>query len=192
MPPPCFFVLTVEFAGGGKHLLYHTPAQPTITAEMFMVFPHIEVHTPFAHISKSCIENLLHQLYLFHHMSRGQRLDTGTQHIQRIHCCMITVGVILSHFHRLELLQTCFLGNLVLALVCIVFQMSHVRNITHITHLVSQMFQVAVKYIECDSGAGMTQMSVSIYRGTAHIHSHMPFCYGLEQLLLMRKSIVNQ
>ena len=157
-----------------------------------MVLAHIEVHAAVAHIGIAGIQYALHQFYLLHHMSRGEGLDAGTQHVQCIHCSMVAVGVVLCHLHGFQLLEAGLLGNLVLALVSIVLQMSHVGDVTHIAHLVADVPQIAVQDIERDGRAGMAEMAVAIHRGSAHIHAHMVGRDGFEKLFLMRKSIVNQ
>lgn len=66
---------------------------------------------------------------------------------------MVAVGVILHDFHRLELLKARFLSDLVFAFIRIVLKVPHISNITHVTHLVSQIHEVTVKNIEGDSRA---------------------------------------
>ena len=105
---------------------------------------------------------------------------------------MVAVGVVLRHLHRFQLLQASFLGNLVLALVGVVFQMPHVGNVAHIAHFVSEVLQIAKHHIEGDGWASMPQMSVAIDGGAAHIHTHPPFNKGAEEFLLPCQGIVYQ
>ena len=105
---------------------------------------------------------------------------------------MVAVGVILRDLHRLQLLQSCLLLYLVIPLVGIVLQMSHIRDVTHIAYLVSQMLQVTEENIKGDGWARMTQMRVAIYGRTAYIHSHIGRMQGFKTLLLSVKGIVNQ
>ncbi len=153
---------------------------------------HVEVDTAVALIGITSIHNLLHQLDLLDDVARSQRLNTGAQHIQAIHGCMVAVGVVLGHLHRLQLLQTGLLGNLVLTLIGVVLQMSHVGDVAHIAHLVADMCQVTEKHVEGNGRAGMAQMAVAVNGRTAHIHAHMVGRDGSKKLFLMRKCIVNQ
>ena len=84
------------------------------------------------------------------------RFDAGRQTVQCSHSIVEAVGVVLGNLHRFQLLQACFLGNLILALVGIVLQMPYVRYIAHVAHLVANVLQVTEKDIESDSRTGMT------------------------------------
>jgi len=86
---------------------------------------------------------------------------------------MVTVQIVLHHFHRLQLFQACFLGNLVFAFVSIVFQMAHIGDVAHIAHFVPQVGQVAEKDVECDGRTGVSEVCIAIDCRTAHIHAHM-------------------
>ena len=57
---------------------------------------------------------------------------------------MVAVGIELHDLHRLELLEPCFLGYLIFALIGIMLQVPHIGDVTHIAHLIAQMLQVAV------------------------------------------------
>ena len=185
-------LLAVEVAGGGEHLLNHAAAQAAVALEILVVFAHIEIDAAVAHIGITGIKDFLHQLNLLHHMAGGQRLDAGAQHVQLVHGLVVAVGVVLRHLHGLQLLQAGLLGNLVLAFVSIVFQVTHIGDVAHIAHLIAQMHQVAVQHIESDGGPGVAQMTVAIDGGTADIHAHVVGSEGFEKLFLVRKSIVNQ
>jgi len=58
---------------------------------------------------------------------------------------MVAVDVVLRYFHRLQLLQSCFLGYFVFSVVCIMLQMAYIGDIAYIAHLISQMGKVAEK-----------------------------------------------
>ena len=166
------FVLSVQLAGRVQHVLQVASRKLPITI-FLIVFVHIKVDRSLAFIRISVVQNLLHQLNLLDDVSAGMRFDAGRQYVECLHCLMVTVGIVLSHLHRLQLLQTCLLGNLVLALVRIVFQMPHISDVAHIAHLVAQMLQVAEKQVESDGRTGMSQMGVAIDRRSAYIHAHV-------------------
>ena len=103
----------------------------------------------------------------------GLWLDAGRQHAQQVHGLVVAAGVVLCHFHRLELLKPCFLGNFVLAFVGIVFQVPHIGDVAHIAHFVTQVLKVAEEHIEGDGRAGVAQVGVAIDGGSAHVHAHV-------------------
>ena len=111
------------------------------------------------------------------------RLDRRRQYVQVVHGLVVAVEVVLHDFHGFELFKTGFLGNLVLTFVGIVFKMAHIGYVAHITHLVAEMSEVAVKDVERYCGACVTEMSVTVDSGTAYIHSHSSFMYWHETFL---------
>ena len=95
---------------------------------------------------------------------------------------MVAVGVILGNLHRLQLLQTSLLGNLVLTFVGIMLQMPHVGDVTDITDLITQMFQIAKHEVEGDGRTGMSQMGITIDGWPADIHTHIRCMKGFKTL----------
>ena len=114
----------------------------------------------------------------------------GGKNVKRTHSIVVSIGIKLSYFHWLKLFQSCFLFYLVIALICIVFQMAHIGDIAHIAHLIPKMFQVAEKDIEGDCRACMPQMWVSIDGRATYIHAHIRRMQRFEQLFLTCKCIV--
>ena len=102
---------------------------------------------------------------------------------------MISESIALDHFHRFELLQACFLCYLVLSLVRIVLEMAHIRDIADIAHLVAEMLEEFEEHVVCDSRSCMAEVSVSVNRRSADIHTHMTRMNRHEKFLLMRKRI---
>ena len=100
------------------------------------VYFDVEVDRTVALVGKTVVDNLLHQLLLFYDMPGGMGLDGRTQHIQCIHRSVVTVGVILGDLHRLQLFQSCLLGNFILTLVGIMLQMTHVGDVTYISYFI--------------------------------------------------------
>jgi hypothetical protein len=103
---------------------------------------------------------------------------------------VITLGVVVCHLHRLQLLQARLLGYLVLAIVGIVFEVSYIGYVTHITHLVAYSFKVAKQKVEGNGRACVTKMWVAIYGRTTDIHTHTALVQGLKHLLATRECIV--
>ena len=119
-------------------------------------------------------------------------LDAGGQHIKCLHGLVVAVEVVLHHLHRLQLLQASLLGYLILTLIGIVLEVAHIGDVAHVAYLVASMLQVAEEDVEGDGGAGVTQMGIAIYGGTAHIHAHMILVQGLEELLAACERIINE
>ena len=97
---------------------------------------------------------------------------------------MVAVGIGLYHLHGFQLLQSCLLGNLVLAFIGIVLQMTHIRDIPHIADLVAQILEQFEQNIIRNARARVTQMGIAIDCRAAHIHPYMAGLNGLEKLLL--------
>ena len=130
------------------------------------------------------VEYLLHERHLLDDMPARVRLYRRRQHVQQLHVAVVAVGVVLHHLHRLQLLQACFLGYLVLPLVGIVLQVPHIGDVTHIAHLVAEVLQVPIQQVESDGRAGMPQVRIPIHRRSAHIHPHMPLMQRTKILFL--------
>ena len=119
------------------------------------------------------------------------RLDAGAQTAQGVHRLMVAVGIVLRYLHGLQLFDTCLLGNLILALVGVVLQVTHVGDVAHVAYLITQMLQVAEYHVERDGRTGMTQMRVTVHRRTTDIHAHVGSMQRLKALLLTSKRIVD-
>ena len=90
----------------------------------------------------------------------------------------------------IEVLEARLLGDLVLALVGVVLEVSDVGDVAHVTHLVTQGLEVAEQQVEGDRRACVAQVGVAIDRGAADIHAYMLGVDGLEGLLAARERIV--
>ena len=102
---------------------------------------------------------------------------------------MVALCVVLDHLHGLQFLQAGLLCNLVLTFIGIMLQMSYVRDIANIAHLVSKFLQEAEQDVVGNTRASVTKMRVSVNGGTAHVHAHMTFMDGLEEFLGAGKRI---
>ena len=100
-------------------------------------------------------------------------LNAGGKYVQCLHGFMIPVQVVLHYFHGFQLFQTGFLGNLIFAFICVMFQVAYVGNVTHVSHFITQPGEITEKYVERDGRTGMSQMCIAIYRRSADIHAHM-------------------
>jgi hypothetical protein len=102
---------------------------------------------------------------------------------------MVCEGASLYHFHRLKLLQTSLLCDLVLTLVSIVLKVSHVSDVAHITHLVAKVLEEFHEHVVGDSRTGVTEMCVTVNGRAADVKTNMSFVDRLENLFLSRKGI---
>ena len=119
------------------------------------------------------------------------RLDGWTQHVQLVHALVIAVGVVLRHFHWLEVFQTGFLCNLVFAFLGIVLEVPHIGDVAHITDFIAKVRQVTEHQVESDGRTGMTQMGIAINGRAANVHAHMRGVQRFERLLATRQRVVN-
>ena len=181
---------TVKFTRGILDVLQRTAGEDTIL-ELLIIGLDVEIDLAVALVGKAIVDDLLHQLLLLDDMARSVRFNRGAQHIQRIHRSVVTVGVILGNLHRLQLFQPGLLGDLVLTLVGIMFQMAHIGDVTHITYLITQMLQIAEHQVEGDGRTGVPQMGIAIDGGTTDIHAYIGCVERLKTLLLTRQRIVN-
>ncbi len=180
-----FLALTVEIASGGEHLVEDATAEATVGLEIFLILAEVEIYATVALVGIPFVENLFHEFDLLDDVAAGEWLDAGTEDVELVHRRMVAVGVVLSHLHRFELFEPGFLCNLVLTLVGIVFEVSHVGDVADVAHLVADMEQVAVEYVEGYGGTGMAEVSVAIDGGATYVHSDTAFVDGTEKLFLM-------
>ena len=162
---------TFEFAAGVQNVV-QIAARECAVAMIAVIGLDVKVHAAVALVGVSVRHDLLHQFLLLDDVSRGVRLDAGRQHVERLHRSMVAVGVVLCHFHGLQLLEACLLGDFVLALIGIVLQVAHIGDVAHVTHLVTQLLQVAEEHVKRDGRPRVSQVRVTIDRRAAHIHAH--------------------
>ena len=98
---------------------------------------------------------------------------------------MIAQCICLHDFHRLQLLQSGLLRDLVLALISIMLQVAHVGDIADIAHLVAKMFEELEQHVIGHAGSGMAEVGVAIHGRTANIHTHVSRMDRDEQFFFM-------
>ena len=102
---------------------------------------------------------------------------------------MVPLRICLDNLHRFQLLEACFLCNLILSLVGIMLQVSYVSDVTDIAYLVAEMFQEFEKHIVSHSRTGVPQMGVAVDGRAADIHAYVTGINGNEKLLFTGKGI---
>ena len=167
-----FFFLAVQLAGCIQSIVQVTSREFAIMV-VFIVFGYIEIYRTLTFVCIAGIQNLFYQFDLFDDMSRGMWLNAGGKYVQCLHGFMIPVQVVLHYFHGFQLFQTGFLGNLIFAFICVMFQVAYVGNVTHVSHFITQPGEITEEYVERDGRTGMSQMCIAIYRRSADIHAHM-------------------
>ena len=117
-------------------------------------------------------------------------LDRGGLDVERVHRAVVALRIVVRHLHRFELLEARLLGDLVLALVGIVLQMAHIRDVAHVAHLVTQRLEVTEQQVERHGRTGVTQMRIAVDRRSADIHPDASGRQRLELLLAAGERIV--
>ena len=128
-------------------------------------------------------------LDLLDDVSRSSRLYGWRRHVQQAHRLVVAERVGLHNLHRLKLFQPCLLGDLVLSLVGVVLKVSHVGDVPHVADLVAKMPEQFEKHIVGYSRTGVSEVSLSVDRRPADVHSHVSRLDRLEKLFRSSKSI---
>ena len=123
-------------------------------------------------------------------MTRCVWLDRWREYTHHLHILVVTLCVVVGNLHRLKLLKASLLCNLILALVSVVLEVTHIGNIAYIAHLITLCLKVAEEQIECNCRTGMTQVRIAIYCRTADIHTYAIRMYCLKLLLTTGKGVV--
>jgi hypothetical protein len=104
---------------------------------------------------------------------------------------MIAVEVVLDDLHGLLLFEASLLGNLVFALVGIVFEVSDIGDVADISDGVAEVLEIAIEDVEGDGGTCVSEVSVAIDGGAADVHAYAVGDDGAEELLLSVEGIVD-
>lgn len=190
-----FLVLAFQFACSVHQFVDVAPREFSVRAGpegmLAVVFFHVEIHRSVRHVGIALVQDVLRDGDLFEDMPGGRRFDGRGQVAQKAHHPVEILGVALDDLHRFECLQTGFLGDLVLALVGIVLQVSGIGDVAHIAHLVTQEGKIPEYHIERHEGATVAQVHVGIHRRAAYVHAHPAFDRGNETFLFAREGIVH-
>lgn len=85
---------------------------------------------------------------------------------------MEPIGVFLSHFHGLQLLQAGAFGHFVFcASICIAFKMPNIGHVAHIANFIPQVKEIAINDIKTHKSAAIAQVYVIVNGWTAHVHA---------------------
>ncbi len=159
--------------------------------EILVVFSHIEIYRTLALVGIARLKDLLDVFNLLDDMAGGVRLYAWGKHIECLHIVVVTVEIVLHHFHWLQLLETRLLSNLVFAGIGIMLEMAYIGDVAHVAHLHALMLEVAEEDVEGDGRSGMTQMGIAVDSRTADIHTNTPLMEGLEGLLSAGEGVID-
>ena len=123
-------------------------------------------------------------------MTGGMRLDGWREDVEFLHCSVETACEILCYLHWFELLKACFLSDFVLAFVGIMLEMAYVSDVAYIAHLVSYVLKIAVKDVECDGRACVSEVCIAVNCRSADVHSYVTWVDRLEGFLLSGEGVV--
>ena len=147
---------------------------------ILVILLNIEIYRAVGFIGITCIENALNEIYLLHDVPRSVWLDRWSQDIELLHSFVVTLGIVVRHLHRLQLLKASLLCDLILSLIGIMLQMAYIGNVANIAHLISQMGEVTVQNIESNCRTGVSQMCVTVNSRAADIKSNVSFVNRFE------------
>ena len=180
----------VELPAGVLHVVKVAAGEYAVMV-FLVVFRRVEVYASVALVGKTVVEYLLHKLFLLDDMPRGVRLYAGRQHVQCAHRVVVTVGVILRYFHRLQLFQPRLFLYFILAFVCVVLQVAHVGDVADVPYLVAKVLQVTEEHVECDCGARVPEVRVAVDGRAADVHAHVGGVQRLKAFLTTGQRIVD-
>ena len=175
-----FLAHAVQFSGSIVHVLKISSGEHTIFV-VFVVFHHVKIDRTVGFVGIAVLHDFLHEFFLFDDVSRGVRFDAGRKDVEFVHGTVEAVGIVLRHFHRFKLFESCFFCNLVLAFVGIVLEVSDVGDVSDVAHLVAEVFEIAEDEVKGDGGAGVSQMRVAIDGRSADIHADVSLGERLEK-----------
>ena len=159
---------------------------------VFIIFFNVEINASVALVGIAVSHNFLYEFLLLYDMSCGMRFNAWRQDIERLHGVVIAISVVLCYLHWLKLLEPCLLLYFVVTFVSIVLKVAHIGDVTDVTNLISEMFQIAEKDVEGDGWTCMAKMRIAIYGWSTYIHAYIRSIQRFEELLSAGKCIINQ
>ena len=81
-------------------------------------------------------------------MSRGGWLNTGRENVELSHDLVEILSVLFDYFHRFKLFEAGLLGDLILAFVCIAFEVPNVGDVADVADFVAQEPEVTKYDVE--------------------------------------------
>ena len=92
------------------------------------------------------------------------------QGVKLLHIFMITVHIYLNNLHRFNVFLPGFFLNPVFTFSkSLIFKMSYISNVPHISYLILKMGKITEQQIENYCRTGMSEMSITVNSGSAYI-----------------------
>ena len=127
---------------------------------------------------------------VFRNAVGGRLHHVGAFDIQLVAVGEESVGIVFRDLHDGLVFPFGALDHLILAGIRIGGQMTHIGNIHHPLHRVTQIAQALFQHILHNIGAQIADVRIVVYRGAAGVHLDQVGVIGYEQLLLMRQRII--
>ena len=150
----------------------------------------VEVHIAAGDIGIAGVEQLRDDLDIIVDQARCGLDDVGALDVELLAVGKERVGVELGDLHDGLVLALGALEHLVLALIGIRGQVSHVGDVHDAVYVVARVAQVFLQHVLHDIGAQVTDVGEVVHRGTAGVHLHMAGGVGLELLFLVGGGII--
>ena len=171
------------------HQLIDLPTTKLTVREGRSILGHIEVHAAIGLISISVLQDAIHHADLFDQVCGCGWFDARVLQVEEPHDIMEAVGVLLHDLHRLQLLQPCALGDLVLTGIDIIHQVAHIGDVAHVAHFVAQVCEPAVEHIESCEAAHIAQVHIAVHGWSAHVQANERRVQRNELFLLARQRV---
>ncbi len=170
------FLLIVEFAA--RQLAVLRPG------------PHVEVHAARRLVRVAPLDQFRDQRDLLGDVPGRARVDAGLQDVQGLHVMHERPEVLVGDLHGLQLLQAGAGQHLVLAVVRVVLQVPHVRDVRHVPHLIPEVREAAADHVERHLLLRVPQVRVAVHGRPAQVHAHPARRGRLEGDLLAGQGVV--
>ncbi len=166
-----FFQLAAVVAGTCFQVLYYPAAQLAV-AVFLVVALHIKIYRAVCLVGKAVLLYFFDHFYLLGNVAGSPWFYAWWQAVKGFQSLVVAMGIALCYLHRLQLLGFGLFSQLVIAFVCIIFQVAHIGYVAHVAHFVATVGKVTEQQVESDCRAGMAQVRVAIYCRAAHVHAH--------------------
>ena len=187
-------VVLVALVGVLLHALADAHSQILLVVIVEDVVPlqltGVEIHVAAGQIRVPSVDELGDDLDIV-----VNKAGSGLHHIRTLDVQLPAVlekrvGVILGDLHDGLVLALGALEHLVLALIGIRGQVSHVGDVHDAVHVVSGVAQVLLQHVLHDIGAQVADVGKVVHGGAAGVHLHMAGGVGLELLFLVGGGII--
>ena len=150
----------------------------------------VEVHVAAGHIGIALLQQAGDDLDIVIDEAGSGLHHVGALDVQLLAVGEKRIGVVLGDLHNGLMLAPSALEHLILALVGVGGQVSHIGDVHDAVHVIAHVAQVLLQYVLHDVGAQVADVGKVVHRGAAGVHLHMAGGVGLEFLFLMGGGII--